>query len=180
MFDASKLHEAEPLDARSILNDLPVSFLPSDLDFHSERFKLQLSSPSAADEVCQSENPAASNPYLEAVSERLRAFFFFILKRMDESTDRSIQLDADVLRIVLGSGKPPSQVDLASKHGLTKQAVSIRCRTLLRQLGLETSVFMRPEDEVNSMRVARILNPRSLNGLRKKKQPPPPPTKESF
>jgi len=170
-FDPQKPHNAEPLDIRSKLNDTPISFLPRDLEWHSDRFKLQLSSPSTYEEVCDNETKRVDDKQRQLVSDRLQALFFFIIKRMDESSDCSMRLDADVLRIVIGADNPPSQTKLAKRYGVTKQAVSIRCRTLLRQLGIETSLFMRPEDEVNSMRVSRILRHYSASAT---------PPKESF
>jgi len=171
-FDPDRPHHNECLDIRSKLNDTPISFLPRDLEWHSDRFKLQLSRESTFDEVVRSENPKVINEFLELVSDRLKSLFFFIIKRMKESSDPSMRLDAEVLRIVIGDGCPPSQVELAKTFGITKQAVSIRCRTLLRQLGLEPSLFMRPNDEVNVIRMSRLLR---VYGARK-----PTPPKESF
>lgn len=94
---------------------------------------------------------------LDLASIRLRATLHFLLEGLDESSDSSMRLHADVIRIVVGEGKPPKMTVLAKKHGITRSAVSLRCRKLLRRLGLAPSVFMRPEDEVNSMRVSSIL-----------------------
>jgi len=95
--------------------------------------------------------------HLDLASIRLRATLHFILRSMERSSDPSMKLDAEVVRIVVGEGQPPKMAELARRHGVTKSAVSQRCCTLLRQLGLEPSCFMRPRDEVQSMRVSAIL-----------------------
>ena len=133
--------------------------------------------------------------HLDLASIRLRATLHFILRSMERSTDPSMKLDAEVIRIVVGEGQPPKMADLARRHGVTKSAVSQRCCSLLRQLGLEPSRFMRPRDEVQSMRVSAILraegialSPASLavqarnrrvKGARSNSPNPHPPGKES-
>ena len=101
---------------------------------------------------------------LDLASIRLRATLHFLLEGLDESTDASMRLHADVIRIVVGEGKPPKMTVLAKKHNITRSAVSLRCRKLLRRLGLTPSVFMRPEDEVNAMRVSSILRHANKGG----------------
>lgn len=94
---------------------------------------------------------------LDLASLRLRATLHFLLEALDTSTDPDMRLHADVIRIVVGEGRPPKMTILAKRHKLSKAAVSLRCRKLLRRLGLEPSRFMRPEDEVNNMRISSIL-----------------------
>jgi hypothetical protein len=94
---------------------------------------------------------------LDLASLRLRATLHFLLEGLDESTDPAMRLHADIIRIVVGEGKPPKMTVLAKRHRLSRAAVSLRCRKLLRRLGLEPSRFMRPEDEVNNMRISSIL-----------------------
>ena len=147
-----------------------------------------------ADSLAQKEDAALVDPrvrHMDLASLRLRATLHFILRSMERSTDPAMKLDADVIRIVVGEGQPPKMSELARRHGITKSAVSQRCRTLLRQLGLEPSCFMRPADEVRSMRVSAILrsegitlSPSSLavqarNRRGSKKPPGPPPGRES-
>lgn len=106
----------------------------------------------------QSQSPV--DPRLEQLdlaSLRLRATLHFLLDGLDESTDPAMRLHADIIRIVVGEGKPPKMTVLAKRHKLSRAAVSLRCRKLLRRLGLEPSRFMRPEDEVNNMRISSIL-----------------------
>lgn len=112
------------------------------------------------EQVMRNEEKESNDPRLEQLeiaSIRLRSTLHFLLDGLDTSTDKSMRLHADVIRIVVGEGKPPSMTALAKRHKLSKAAVSLRCRKLLRVLGLEPSRFMRPEDEVNSMRVSSIL-----------------------
>jgi hypothetical protein len=94
---------------------------------------------------------------LELASIRLRATLHFLLEGLDESSDPAMRLHADIIRIVVGEGKPPKMTVLAKRHKLSRAAVSLRCRKLLRRLGLDPSRFMRPEDEVNNMRISSIL-----------------------
>ena len=120
-------------------------------------------------------NEAASGPVdprleqLDLASIRLRATLHFLLEGLDGSTDPAMRLHADIIRIVVGEGKPPKMTVLAKKHKLSRAAVSLRCRKLLRRLGLEPSRFMRPEDEVNNMRISSIL--RNLPVFRRSPHP---------
>jgi len=94
---------------------------------------------------------------LELASLRLRATLHFLLEGLDRSTDQAVRLHADIIRLVVGEGCPPRMTELARRHGVTRAAISLRCRKLLRRLGLEPSRFMRPQNEVNNMRIASIL-----------------------
>lgn len=94
---------------------------------------------------------------LDMASLRLRATLHFLLEGLDGSTDPAMRLHADIIRIVVGEGKPPRMTVLAKKHKLSRAAISLRCRKLLLRLGLEPSRFMRPEDEVNNMRISSIF-----------------------
>jgi hypothetical protein len=128
---------------------------------------------------------------LDLATFRLRATLTFLLSALDKSTDSAMRLHADIIRIVVGEGNPPRMTELAQRHGITRAAVSLRCRRLLRQLGLEPSIFMRPESHVVSMRFSRIVShatgqPCSIGGKRRKSAlfgdlatPTPPPSKES-
>ena len=94
---------------------------------------------------------------LDLAGLRLRATLHFLLEGLDDSSDPAMRLHADIIRIVVGEGRPPRMTALARTHNISKAAVSLRCRKLLRRLGLAPSRFMRPEDEVNNMRVASII-----------------------
>ena len=110
--------------------------------------------------------------HLELASIRLRATLHFLLEALDGSTDVEMRLHADIIRIVVGEGKPPQMVVLAKRHKISKAAVSLRCRKLLRRLGLDPSRFMRPSGACNSMFIASLLRNENVDTHI--------PTKESF
>ena len=110
--------------------------------------------------------------HLELASIRLRATLHFLLEALDGSTDVEMRLHADIIRIVVGEGKPPMMTVLAKRHNISKAAVSLRCRKLLRRLGLDPSHFMRPSGACNTMFIASLL--------RKEKMDTRIPHKESF
>jgi len=95
---------------------------------------------------------------LDLAGIRLRATLHFLLEGLDGSTDAAMRLHADIIRIVVGEGMPPKMTVLARKHGMSRAAVSLRCRNLLRKLGMEPSRFMRPETHNASMKFSRILH----------------------
>ena len=130
---------------------------------------------------------------LDMASFRLRAVLEFLLDGLDCSTDPAMRLRADVIRIVVGEGRPPRMSDLAKTHGITRAAVSLQCRKLLRRLGLPPSRFMRPDEHVLSMRLSSIVRSLGIGGEDDAKQaknpakapfsrptPPPTPGKESI
>ena len=119
------------------------------------------------------EGAGAIKEELDMATFRLRAMLTFLLDALTKSSDPMMRLHADVIRIVVGEGNPPRMTELAARHGITRSAVSLRCRKLLRQLGLEPSAFMRPEGDVTSMRFSRIMShitqkPVSVGGKRRK------------
>jgi hypothetical protein len=130
---------------------------------------------STLDEVIDREELSAyADPrlqQLELASIRLRSTLHFLLEALDSSTDNEMRLHADIIRIVVGEGKPPQMTVLAKRHRITKSAVSLRCRKLLRRLGLDPSRFMRSQDGCNTMFIASLL---------RAKRKPTPPIKESF
>lgn len=130
---------------------------------------------------------------LDMASFRLRAVLEFLLDGLDVSTDPAMRLRADVIRIVIGEGRPPRMSDLARTHGITRAAVSLQCRKLLRRLGLPPSRYMRPEGHVLSMRLSSIVRSLGINAEKGGKtaktgqkgrfssgHPPLPPGKESI
>ena len=134
-------------------------------------------SPSALEEVIEREasDVIDADPrlqQLELASIRLRATLHFLLEALDGSTDVEMRLHADIIRIVVGEGKPPMMTVLAKRHKISKAAVSLRCRKLLRRLGLDPSHFMRPSGACNTMFIASLL--------RKEKMDTHIPHKESF
>jgi hypothetical protein len=190
-FEVSELHNAEAALSRTIAEDTPINFLQADSNERGNwlsRLVSNHSKDSVVDEVqANEEHKLQDNPALlqSLALIRLRATLHFLLDVLDGSSDPAMRLHADIIRIVIGEGNPRRMTDIAKSHGLTKSAISLRCRTLLRRLGLEPSKFMRPEDEVNSIKVAAIV--RSINkvdtekkSVRKKFSKRIDPGKESF
>lgn len=163
-FRADDPADATPLDSRSRMNGQHFDFMRAEDEKSysnpTREMSLKSQSPSAADDVMDAEDIMLSDPRLASLDLaglRLRATLHFLLDGLDESTDPAMRLHADIIRIVVGEGKPPRMTALAKTHNISKAAVSLRCRKLLRRLGLAPSRFMRPEDEVNNMRVASIM-----------------------
>jgi hypothetical protein len=120
-------------------------------------FKNTASTPSALSEVIEAEenlDNLVGHIRRGEMLDGLRRVFDVLLEGMDESSDGEMRLRADVIRIAMGEGDPPTMTALAKRHGLGKTAVSLRCRKLLKQLGIEPSRFMRPEASVRVMRAS--------------------------
>jgi hypothetical protein len=169
-FELKQLDNPDLSSSRTIADDTPINFLQADSNERGNWLSKLVSNhskDSVVDEVqANEEQTMANTPDNPAVLQslalvRLRATLHFLLDVLDGSTDPAMRLHADIIRIVIGEGNPARMTDIAKVHGLTKSAISLRCRTLLRRLGLEPSKFMRPEDEVNSIKVAAIV--RSIN-----------------
>lgn len=165
LFDPSDLAGDKRQD-RSRVNDGHFDFNRSEeqntFNRQGKQGNLTTITQSAADEVAQAEEVtlASLDPRIEQLdlaSFRLRAMLEFLLDGLDASTDPAMRLKADVIRIVVGEGRPPRMSELAKAHNLTRSAVSLQCRKLLRRMGLPPSRFMRPEDEVRTMRVAYLV-----------------------
>jgi hypothetical protein len=184
-FRADDPADATPLESRSLMNGNHFDFQRNEQESFNRvqqkvgSFSLGLdqSNPTVQEVQANEDSQAPQDPrlnHLDLASTRLRATLQFLLEGLDESTDPAMRLHAQIIRLVVGEGKPPNMTTLARTHGISKAAVSLRCRKLLRQLGIEPSRFMRPEDEVNNMRISSILR-----GFR---DPPTPPTphKESL
>lgn len=165
LFDPADLTGDKRQD-RSRINDGHFDFSRSEEENTYNRAgkqgNLSTTTGSAAEEVMKTEEVtlASLDPRIEQLdlaSFRLRAMLEFLLDGLSASTDPAMRLRADVIRIVVGEGRPPRMSELAKVHGLTRSAVSLQCRKLLRRMGLAPSRFMRPEDEVNTMRVAYLV-----------------------
>lgn len=192
---ASGAFKADALDDPSPVTETRVNQDKFDFSEHhtdNDTHRLDPSSfatRSTLDEVIDNETPIDPRiEELDLASFRLRATLHFLLESLDKSTDPDMYLTADIIRLVVGEGCPPRMTILATRHGITKSAVSLRCRKLLRQLGLEPSRFMRPEGEVRNMRAASVV--RRINAKNEEKpiklrifndfNPKGPPGKESI
>jgi hypothetical protein len=167
-FRADNPSDGEALESRSLVNGNHFDFQRNEQEsfnrvmqrMGSFALNRELSSPTISEVQSNEEANTPQDPRLaelELASLRLRATLHFLLEGLDESTDPAMRLHADIIRIVVGEGKPPKMTILAKRHKLSRAAVSLRCRKLLRRLGLDPSRFMRPEDEVNNMRISSIL-----------------------
>lgn len=64
--------------------------------------------------------------------ERVQEIICDILSMLGASPDKVVQHHFDLVRIILQTTDAPTQVDLAKRMGLTKQAVSFRAKKLLQ------------------------------------------------
>jgi len=133
LFDPSDLTGDKRQD-RSRVNDGHFDFSRSEeqntYNRPGRQGNLTTISRSAAEEVSHSEEVslASLDPRIEQLdlaSFRLRAMLEFLLDGLDASTDPAMRLRADVIRIVVGEGRPPRMSELAKVHGLTRSAVSL-------------------------------------------------------
>jgi hypothetical protein len=176
-FRAEQPDSAEPL--RTVSDDTPVDYGLAEQTFQDgdnrrrggflTEYDLQdkgLSVPEQVEALESTDSQLLQS--LNLASLRLRSVIHFLLDGLDHSVDSDMRLRADIIRLVIGEGNPPRMTELARRHKLTRSAVSHKCRTLLRQLGLEPSKFMRPEDEVNTMRVSAIVRSINTNKIKAK------------
>ena len=166
-FNPKRLHQPELEDDRTAPNDTPTDFQPFDADEKivegaANYFKKEGKSrikyfKSAADEVIEKEEAKPEDKANELMQDRLNSLLFFIIESMEKSKDKNTNLEAQVIKIVIGHGKPLSQIELANKYQVTKQFVSLKCRNLMRKLGVPSSIYLRPDDEIESMKISMLL-----------------------
>jgi hypothetical protein len=93
-----------------------------------------------------------------------RRFFSFddvleILNRvisiLDDSNDKSVKLHATCIKIALGMPEQPNMTKLAREHNLTRAAVSLRVKTIQKNLGLSPSMYMKSEYACSKLSKAR-------------------------
>jgi len=68
--------------------------------------------------------------------ERVQEILSDVLAMLGASSDKSVLHHFDLVRIILQTPDAPTQVDLANRMGLTKQAVSVRVKKLIANAGL--------------------------------------------
>jgi hypothetical protein len=68
--------------------------------------------------------------------ERVQEIVGDLLTLLGSSTDKSVQHHFDIIRIVMQTTDAPTQVDLASRMGLTKQAVCVRVQKMAAKAAL--------------------------------------------
>jgi hypothetical protein len=96
--------------------------------------------------------------------EIVRRYFLFdevleILNRvisiLDDSNDKSVKLHATCIKIALGMPEQPNMTKLAREHNLTRAAVSLRVKTIQKNLGLSPSMYMKSEYACSKLSKAR-------------------------
>jgi hypothetical protein len=96
--------------------------------------------------------------------EIVRRYFMFdevleILNRvisiLDDSNDKSVKLHATCIKIALGMPEQPNMTKLSKEHNLTRAAVSLRVKTIQKNLGLAPSMYMKSEYACNKLSKAR-------------------------
>jgi hypothetical protein len=68
--------------------------------------------------------------------ERVQEILSDVLAMLGASSDKSVLHHFDLVRIILQTPDAPTQVDLANRMGLTKQAVSVRVKKLVANASL--------------------------------------------
>ncbi|CAB4162223.1 hypothetical protein UFOVP779_20 [uncultured Caudovirales phage] len=68
--------------------------------------------------------------------ERVQEIVADILTLLGSSSDKSVQHHFDIIRIVMQTQDAPTQVDLAARMGLTKQAVCVRVQKMSARAAL--------------------------------------------
>lgn len=68
-----------------------------------------------------------------------------VLMVLDESNDLSVKLHATCIKISLGMPGQPTMTALAKTNNLTRAAVSLRVKTIQKNLGLSPSFYMKSE-----------------------------------
>jgi hypothetical protein len=68
--------------------------------------------------------------------ERVQEIVADILTMLGSSSDKTVQHHFDIIRIVMQTADAPTQVDLAARMGLTKQAVCVRVQKMAARAAL--------------------------------------------
>ena len=68
--------------------------------------------------------------------ERMQEILSDVLAMLGASSDKTVLHHFDLVRIILQMPDAPTQVDLANRMGLTKQAVSVRVKKLIANAGM--------------------------------------------
>ena len=84
---------------------------------------------------CESDDPDMN--FAMAVAAR-------VIDAFDCSVEPEIKLHCDCFRLALGFPSCGSQKEVASKHGMSKAAISFRVRVIQRRLKLPTGAFNGP------------------------------------
>jgi hypothetical protein len=78
-----------------------------------------------------------------------------VISILDDSNDKSVKLHATCIKIALGMPEQPNMTKLAREHNLTRAAVSLRVKTIQKNLGLSPSIYMKSEYACSKLSKAR-------------------------
>lgn len=110
--------------------------------------------------------------------ERVQEIISDVLAMLGASPDRVVQHHFDLVRIILQTPDAPTQVDLAKRMGLTKQAVSFRAKKLLDHAcrtapGLIDRLKQPELQRADALNENKIIAQDSAGGLRNLFSPAP-------
>ena len=110
--------------------------------------------------------------------ERVQEIISDVLAMLGASPDRVVQHHFDLVRIILQTPDAPTQVDLAKRMGLTKQAVSFRAKKLLDHAcrtapGLVERLKTPNLLHNSEQKIEKNVNNLEQGGLRNLLSPPP-------
>jgi len=78
-----------------------------------------------------------------------------VIAILDDSNEKAVKLHATCIKIALGIPNQPNMTALAKDHNLTRAAVSLRVKTIQKNLGLAPSMYMKSEYACNKLSKAR-------------------------
>lgn len=132
--------------------------------------KFASSDPRKADETKEEDGWVTRERVQEVISD--------VLAMLGASSDKAVLAHFDLVRIILQTPDAPTQVDLANRMGLTKQAVSVRVKKLVANAGLyapglltRIKMAAAPEDDNNNLNETKCKV--MTEGVHKKSIPPP-------
>lgn len=89
--------------------------------------------------------------------ERVQEIVADILTMLGSSSDKTVQHHFDIIRIVMQTADAPTQVDLAARMGLTKQAVCVRVQKMAaRAAQLSPGIIDRMKFPDQSAEISKI------------------------
>jgi hypothetical protein len=162
-FNPSNISDSDSALARGVMDDTPINMHTHGENGAGPQWLQRLLKTDKDgvinDVVTNVDAPvvAPHDAHIQLIAVRWRATIHFLLEGLDNSTDVNARLRGDIIRLVMGEGDPPNMTQLGKQYGLSRAAISHRCRTLLRRLGLEPSKFMETERTVNKYRVRQLL-----------------------
>lgn len=119
--------------------------------------KFASSDPRKADEVKEEDGWVTRERMGEVVAD--------VLAMLGASSDKAVLAHFDLVRIIMQTPDAPTQVDLAKRMGLTKQAVSVRVKKLMANAGLiapgllnRIKMVALPEDDNNNLNETNCLD----------------------